>query len=235
MSVHVKVNPLAWESQFFGIDTVRLETGGDLPLERALQHPCALFQIKVPAEQTEIIDALHQHQFHLVEGEVDLSLTIKRTERQTGIRIARETQIAVLREAASVAFRQSRFRTPWFAPEDSARFYAQWIENAVRGTFDHQCLVASDESGALQGFVSLREVEGDARIGLLAVVPEAQGQSIGQRLMLAAADWGRARQLERLRVATQISNLTAMRLYLRSGARLESTAYWFYRRGHDSL
>ena len=72
-------------------------------------------------------------------------------------------------------------------------------------------------------------------IGLLAVVPEAQGQSIGQRLMLAAADWGRARQLERLRVATQISNLTAMRLYLRSGARLESTAYWFYRRGHDSL
>ncbi|ARF51730.1 MULTISPECIES: dTDP-4-amino-4,6-dideoxy-D-galactose acyltransferase [Pantoea] len=235
MSVHVKVNPLDWESQFFGIQSVRLETGGTLPLESALQHPCALFQIKVPADQTATIDALNQHQFQLVEGEAELSLTIKRTERQTGVRIARQGQIPALREAASQAFRQSRFRSPWFAPEESGRFYAQWIENAVLGTFDHQCLVACDDSGALQGFVSLREVDGDARIGLLAVVPAAQGQSIGQRLMLAAADWGRVRQLDRLRVATQISNLTAMRLYLRSGARLESTAYWFYRRGHDSL
>ncbi|MFB4357664.1 dTDP-4-amino-4,6-dideoxy-D-galactose acyltransferase [Pantoea sp. BS_4] len=235
MSVHVKVNPLDWESQFFGIQSVRLETGGTLPLESALQHPCALFQIKVPADQTATIDVLNQHQFQLVEGEAELSLTIKRTERQTGVRIARQGQIPALREAASQAFRQSRFRSPWFAPDESGRFYAQWIENAVLGTFDHQCLVACDDSGALQGFVSLREVDGDARIGLLAVVPAAQGQSIGQRLMLAAADWGRVRQLDRLRVATQISNLTAMRLYLRSGARLESTAYWFYRRGHDSL
>ena len=53
--------------------------------------------------------------------------------------------------------------------------------------------------------------------------------------MLAAADWARVRQLAQLRVATQLSNLTAMRLYLRSGARLDSTAYWFYRKGHDSI
>ena len=36
-------------------------------------------------------------------------------------------------------------------------------------------------------------------------------------------------------VMTQLSNLPAMRLYLRSGARLESTAYWFYRKGHDPI
>jgi len=229
MPVRVSINPLEWESDFFGVNSARIDLDGDFTLADALQQPVTLWQAKVPAERTDAIDALSQHGFQLVEGEADLAINIKRTERQVGVRIAREAQIPALREAASHAFRQSRFRAPWFNADDSGRFYAQWIENAVRGTFDHQCLVASDESGQLQGYVSMREVNGDARIGLLAVLPAAQGQGIGQRLLLAAADWGRVRQLERLRVATQLSNLTAMRLYLRSGARLESTAYWFYR------
>ncbi|WP_277977898.1 dTDP-4-amino-4,6-dideoxy-D-galactose acyltransferase [Pantoea endophytica] len=230
MPVRVNIDPLTWENEFFGQNSARLSLGGDLALAEALQQPYALWQVKVPAERVDAIDALSQHGFQLVEGEADLSLSIKHTERQTGVRIAREAQIPVLREAAAQAFSQSRFRAPWFAAVDSGRFYAQWIENAVRGTFDNQCLVACDEQGALQGFVSMREVDGDMRIGLLAVLPGAQGCGVGQRLLLAAADWGRVRQLTHLRVATQLSNLTAMRLYLRSGARLESTAYWFYRK-----
>ncbi len=112
MSVFVKISPLAWESQFFGLNSARLDFAGDLPLAVAVQHPCALLQIKIPAEQHEIIDAVNQHGFQLVEGEADLVLNIKRTERQTGVRIAREAQIPALREAAAQAFRQSRFRAP---------------------------------------------------------------------------------------------------------------------------
>ncbi|QDY40510.1 dTDP-4-amino-4,6-dideoxy-D-galactose acyltransferase [Candidatus Pantoea soli] len=230
MPVHVNINPLAWESDFFRQPVARLELDGALPLAGAIAQSDALLQVKVPAQRTAVIDALSLHGFQLVEGEADLALNIKRTERQTGVRIAREAQIPALRAAAAAAFSQSRFRAPWFDADDSGRFYAQWIENAVRGIFDNQCLIACDEQGALQGYVSMREVAGDVRIGLLAVLPDAQGKGVGQRLLLAAADWGRVRQLERLRVATQLSNLTAMRLYLRSGARLESTAYWFYRK-----
>ncbi|WP_336778598.1 dTDP-4-amino-4,6-dideoxy-D-galactose acyltransferase [Pantoea sp. USHLN256] len=230
MPVRVNINPLTWENDFFGQNSARLTLDGDLPLAEALEQPYALWQTKVPAERVEVIDALSQHGFQLVEGEADLAIGIKLTERQTGVRIAREAQIPALRAAAAQAFSQSRFRAPWFDAADSGRFYAQWIENAVRGTFDNQCLVACDEQGALQGFVSMREVDGDMRIGLLAVLPDAQGCGVGQRLLLAAADWGRVRQLAHLRVATQLSNLAAMRLYLRSGARLESTAYWFYRK-----
>ncbi|MDZ7279897.1 dTDP-4-amino-4,6-dideoxy-D-galactose acyltransferase [Pantoea eucrina] len=230
MSVCVNVASLEWESTFFEQSCARLVLDGETPLALALTQPYTLWQAKVPAARSDVIDALGQHGFHLVEGEADLAITLKRTERQTGVRIARDAHIPALRHAAQQAFSLSRFRAPWFQPEDSGRFYAQWIENAVRGTFDHQCLIACDEHGALQGFVSMREADGDMRIGLLAVLPDAQGRGVGQRLLLAAADWGRARQLERLHVATQLSNLTAMRLYLRSGARLESTAYWFYRK-----
>ncbi|MBA2817585.1 dTDP-4-amino-4,6-dideoxy-D-galactose acyltransferase [Candidatus Pantoea persica] len=235
MPVLVSINPLSWESAFFGVASARLDLDGELPLGEALCQPAELWQIKVPADRLDVIDAVSQYGFQLVEGEADLAMNIKSTERQSGIRIARESQTDALHAAASQLFVQSRFRAPWFAPDASARFYAQWIENAVRGTFDHQCLIASDEAGALQGFISLREVEDDVRVGLLGVLPQAQGNGVGQRLLLASADWGRVRQLNRLRVATQLSNLTAMRLYLRSGARLESTAYWFYRKGHDPI
>lgn len=235
MSIRVNINPLPWESDFFGLRTARVEFEGSHSLDAEAMRPWRLLQAKVPADRVDIIDALSQRGFQLAEGEADLSLNIRRTERQTSVRIAREAQIAALRAAAAHAFTRSRFRAPWFPAGASGDFYAQWIENAVCGTFDHQCLIAVDDAGELLGFVSLREMEGDARIGLLAVLPQAQGKGIGQRLMLAAADWGRVRQLNRLRVATQLSNLAAMRLYLRSGARLESTAYWFYRKGDDSI
>lgn len=235
MPPHVKVTPLAWESDFFSQTMVRLEPHGDLPLTEALCQRADLWQIKVPADSPALMDAVGRQGFQLAEGEADLSLAIARTERQEGVRIARESQIAALSQAAATLFTHSRFRAPWFAADASARFYARWIENAVRGTFDHQCLIACDGAGELQGFISLRETAGEVRVGLMGVLPQAQGKGIGQRLLLAGADWGRVRQLERLRVATQLSNLPAMRLYLRSGARLESTAYWFYRKGDDSI
>lgn len=48
----------------------------------------------------------------------------------------------------------SRFRAPRYAADASGRFYAQWIENAVRGTFDHQCLIYRHPEGDIRAFVS---------------------------------------------------------------------------------
>lgn len=230
MPVLVNINPLAWESNFFGLDTARLEIGGEIPLAEVLQQPYALLQAKISAEYSDVIDELSQNNFQLVAGEVNLAINIKRIEHQTGVYIAREVHTQVLRDAASQAFIQSRFRAPWFNPTDNGRFYAQWIENAIHGTFDNQCLIACDEHGALQGFISIRAVDSNAQVGLLAVLPHVQGNGIGHRLLLAATNWGYVHQLERLCMTTQLSNLKAIRFYLRSGAQLESTFYWFYRK-----
>ena len=118
----------------------------------------------------------------------------------------------------------SRFRAPWYAPDASGRFYAQWIENAVKGTFDHECLVFRANSGDIQAFVSLRQLnECEARIGLLA------GRGAGAELMQAARHWAAQRELTTLRVATQMGNTAALKRYILSGANVESTAYWLYR------
>ena len=141
-----------------------------------------------------------------------------------GAEIATEQDIPALRKMAALAFAQSRFRAPWYAPYDSGRFYARWIENAVKGTFDHVCLVFRTAGGQIQGFVSLRRLnEQEARIGLLA------GRGMGEKLMQAALHWAEQQQVSTLRVATQMGNTAALKRYIASGASIDATAYWLYR------
>ncbi|MEG1691292.1 MAG: dTDP-4-amino-4,6-dideoxy-D-galactose acyltransferase, partial [Hafnia sp.] len=131
---------------------------------------------------------------------------------------------------AAQAFALSRFRAPWYQAGDSARFYAEWVEKAVLGTFDHQCLLVLNTQMKPAGFVTLRALaNGEARIGLLAVAPEAAGLGIGKQLMQLAQNWCRDNNLSCLHVATQTGNIPALRLYIRSGAVIESSAYWLYR------
>lgn len=230
LSVEGQIAPLSWENSFFGLNSGLLTLAAGVPLETAQLQDYDLVQAKVLSQQTAELDALSSLGFRLVEGEADFVLGPSSGGRPAGIRIARKEQIPALREAASGAFAYSRFREPWYQPGDSARFYAQWIENAVLGTFDHQCLIAVSDTGALQGFISLRELaDGSGRIGLLATLPEAQGLGVGQRMIEAASDWCRARRLSRLHVATQLGNLPALRLYLRCGGVIARTAYWLYR------
>ena len=218
------VEPLDWESEFFGLQSaiVRLDDSAAELTTGALSG-WARVQAKIPADRSDWLDALQQLGFRLVEGEVDLALTV-RPGASVAAEVATEADIPALRDMAAQDFALSRFRAPWYPPQDSGRFYARWIENAVRGTFDHQCLLLRAESGDIRGYVSLRELnETDARIGLLA------GRGAGAELMQAALNWAQARGKKTVRVATQMGNTAALKRYIQSGANVESTAFWLYR------
>ncbi|MEL7885311.1 dTDP-4-amino-4,6-dideoxy-D-galactose acyltransferase [Serratia marcescens] len=243
MRVHATIEPLSWESEFFALDSAKLSFSSSAPaLAEADLAAYTLVQAKVPAQHLALADGLADLGFRLVEGEVDLVLALEHDHAvepgsvaQTS-RLATKADIPALRAAAAQAFTVSRFRMPWYQPDDSGRFYALWIEKAVLGTFDHQCLLALDEQGRPEGFVSLRNLGGrETRIGLLAAFPGASGRGVGARLMTAAIAECRRQGMQRLRVATQIGNIAALRLYQRQGAVIESTAYWLYRGRHDSI
>ncbi|MFC0226067.1 dTDP-4-amino-4,6-dideoxy-D-galactose acyltransferase [Serratia aquatilis] len=239
MSVHANIEPLSWESEFFHLNSAKLQFNDAAPLvSDAELDAFALVQAKIPAQRVDLADALARLQFRLVEGEVDFSLVIgtESASLSSTVRIAEPQDIPLLRAAAANVFAASRFRAPWYGQQDSGRFYATWIEKAVLGTFDHQCLLVLGSDGKPEGFVSLRDIgQQEARIGLLAALPGTQGKGTGSRLMAAAIAWCQQKRLQRLRIATQISNLAALRLYQRHGANIESTAYWFYRGLHDSI
>ncbi|MBU3892753.1 dTDP-4-amino-4,6-dideoxy-D-galactose acyltransferase [Serratia rhizosphaerae] len=240
MILRATVDPLTWESDYFRINSARLNIAASAPpLTAAALDRFTLVQAKIPSHRLDLADALTTFGFQLAEGEVDLVMQIgteTASKTASDVRSAAADDIPVLQAAAAQAFAASRFRAPWYRPADSGRFYATWIEKAVLGTFDHLCLLALDRQGQPEGFVSLRDIgDGEARIGLLAAFPGAGGKGIGSRLMTAAAAWCQQQQLQRLRVATQISNIAALRLYQRHGAVIDSTAYWLYRGSHDSI
>lgn len=223
-ALHGVLESLEWESVFFARPSAIVRWRENAPALQEVDFSAwQRVQAKIPADRADLLDALQQHGFQLVEGEVDLAITLTRHDA-SGAEIATEQDIPVLRQMAARAFAQSRFRTPWYAPDDSGRFYAQWVENAVKGTFDHVCLIFRAANGQIQGFVSLRKLnEREARIGLLA------GRGMGEKLMQAALHWAQLQQVETLRVATQVGNTAALKRYIASGANIDATAYWLYR------
>ncbi|HBR7714548.1 TPA: dTDP-4-amino-4,6-dideoxy-D-galactose acyltransferase [Klebsiella pneumoniae] len=224
MPVRASIDPLEWENRFFAVNSaiVRFDEHAPRLTPEALAG-WSRVQAKIAASDTVRLDALQRLGFQLVEGEVDLALPVG-SPADAGADVAVEADIAPLREQAAQAFAMSRFRAPWYAADASGRFYAQWIENAVCGTFDHQCLIYRHLEGDIRAFVSLRQITAtEARIGLLA------GRGAGAQLMQAARYWAASRGLSTLRVATQMGNTAALKRYILSGANVESTAYWLYR------
>ena len=224
MPVRANIEPLTWENQFFNVNSAIARLADDAsPLTAERLAGWSRVQVKITAHQMAELDALQQLGFQLVEGEIDLALPVTSTA-STQAQVAVESDIPALRQLAAQAFALSRFRAPWYASDVSGRFYAQWIENAVKGTFDNQCLIFRDDSQAIRAFVSLRELNAhEARIGLLA------GRGAGAELMQAAVRWAHTRGLSTLRVATQAGNIAALQRYIHSGANVVSTAYWLYR------
>ncbi|WP_440867483.1 dTDP-4-amino-4,6-dideoxy-D-galactose acyltransferase [Symbiopectobacterium purcellii] len=230
--IRAHLMPLAWESDFFALPSARLSFSDDAPaLTLGALNAYALVQAKVSASDLATIDALSVRGFQLAESEVDFCLPIDSGEVVLPAwRVADTADIAPLRDAAARVFLQSRFRAPWYCAADSGRFYAQWVENAVRGTFDDVCLIAHDAQGAPLGWVTLRQTQADqARIGLLAAWSGTAGGQ-GMPLMALARHWCQQRHVAHLWVATQLGNTRALRLYQRSGAQIHDTAHWFYRR-----
>ncbi|MBJ7223086.1 MULTISPECIES: dTDP-4-amino-4,6-dideoxy-D-galactose acyltransferase [unclassified Brenneria] len=233
-AIRATIEPLSWESEFFTLTSGKLNFSSSAPvLTSAALDRYALTQAKIPADNLALADALAAFGFRLVEGEVDLCLSLDdaaATAESLHPREAGRADIPLLRQAASQVFALSRFRSPWYQPADSGRFYAQWIENAVLGTFDNLCLLVENQAGQPQGWVTIRQLGGgEARLGLLGVFPGVAARGVGTQLMAVAERWCRQQGIQRLWVATQVGNVAALRLYLRRGARVESTAYWLYR------
>ncbi|MGL4860274.1 MAG: dTDP-4-amino-4,6-dideoxy-D-galactose acyltransferase [Enterobacteriaceae bacterium] len=244
MCVRGNMTPLEWENDFFSVASARLtlDPHGEV-VTQALLNAYPLVQAKLATSETQARDQLASLGFVLAEGEIDLQLSLtpgntmaEECGEQPLWQQAQQQHIGALRTVAEQVFTLSRFRPPWYQAQDNGRLYTEWVHKAVLGTYDHCCLLAIDEQGVMEGFVTLRHGEpGEARVGLLAVCPEHHGKGIGTKLIGIATHWCRQHQINQVRIATQISNIQALRLYIRCGALPVSSSYWFYRGYHDSI
>lgn len=217
-----------WETEFFDrrIGEVIFPKYAEFSF---LEENFELIQAKVGADEHEKIALLKQHGFEFVEGEIEFEWDLATVEKNLDWHIAGEEDIPILQMCFSHAFPHTRFQPPYFSSEENQRFYAEWIKNAVLGKFDDLCLIQRAGNGDLMGGISLKLQKKIAKVGLLNVIPEYQGQGIGKCLLQQAASWAVAQQADTLKITTQIGNLAAIGLYQSVGAKVVATRYWFYK------
>lgn len=226
---------LTWESEFFNISSARLSNiNSNSPTLFAKQLATyQRVQAKISAANYQGAMLLQQSGFIFVEGELDLFLPIPIPAlplAEINYTVAQSEDIPAIRDIAARSFQYSRFRQPWYSAEDNSRFYALWAEKGVMGQFDHCCLLVKDTKQQIQGFVTLKIVDdNDVRIGLLAVNAMMRNQQIGSRLLQSSIQWCQQHKKKGLWIATQSSNIPALRLYQKAGAIIEKSYYWFYR------
>jgi dTDP-4-amino-4,6-dideoxy-D-galactose acyltransferase len=220
---------LTWESEFFlkKIGEVVFENNwGEMLVEDLNRFD--LVQAKVNTDQIDRLDKLFDLDFRLSQSEVSFIYEVDKCDQNPDYRIADIEDMSAVQEIAKDVFCYSRFRPPWFDKKDKESLYSIWAEKAIRGIFDNVCLV-SGEKDLLFGFVTLRDNnDGTARIGLLAQKTKEHMNHCGRKLVQAAISWCSERQIVRLKVTTQLSNILAIRLYERTGAHIDSAAYWLY-------
>ncbi|CRK85741.1 wecD [Candidatus Providencia siddallii] len=245
MFVRANINILKWESEFFKRLIAKLDFIDNAKIISIYQlNQFDIVQVKIDSCKKVMINKLEKIGFFFVDGEINFLLKIGSGNiffnntlfKTDNIDIAKHSDIDLLCKAAEVVFNKSRFCEPWYSKKDSGRFYALWIKKAVLGEFDDICLLIKNSVGVILGFVSLRDIDiNTARIGVLAKIPGMYSENIGRKLMSAAFYWCLQHKKKYLNIVTQVSNIAAMNLYLRSGAFITSTEYWLYRGYNDSI
>jgi len=120
------------------------------------------------------------------------------------------------------------FKDTHFNQDRAAELYAKWIERDLN---EHHLMVATkiDQPEIPVGYVTCQmESENRGRIGLIAVDAQFRGQGLGRGLLNNALAYFESHGMSQVRVATQGSNVNALRLYEGAGFKTIETVAWFH-------
>ena len=121
----------------------------------------------------------------------------------------------------------SRFNVdPKIGRNKFEELYTKWIVKSVAKEIADDVLVYKIK-GKIAGFVTARQKNGRADIGIIAVDKSYRGKGIGKTLMKTAENFY-FNKLKLIQVVTQGNNLPAIKLYESCGYKQEKTEYFYH-------
>jgi dTDP-4-amino-4,6-dideoxy-D-galactose acyltransferase len=231
---------LTWDSDHWGFPVARLnghQLTGDTAREALLwceEHKVKCLYFAAEGTCAGTLHAAWANGFRCVDVRVDMQKTFPAGEavapHSGKLREARPDDLPALEQLARTAHEDTRFfKDANFDRTQAADLYALWVARDFR---EHKVFVAvsADDPQGLSGYVSASEGGNkEGRIGLVAVNPEARGRGLGRLLVGHAVSWCRSRGADSVKVATQATNVAAMRLYEQGGFRVADVKVWFHR------
>jgi dTDP-4-amino-4,6-dideoxy-D-galactose acyltransferase len=225
-----RLEPLAWDTEFFGVEIGRLAVAENLDplslaviLERARDRGLACLYLEASFENPDLLRFCARRGFYLV----DIKSTLEKAplaeagpEPDPDLTFFREERYYPDLEAISDALSlKSRFRyDPRFGESGALRLYREWLRRSFREDFCSDFLTAVVD-GRAAGFLTLRGKDNTSHVDLLAVADWAQGRGLGGRLLRAAEGRIKAAGRNRFLVVTQGHNIGAVRFYQNNGFR----------------
>jgi len=228
MKTPPRLEPLAWDTEFFGVKIGRVAAPETLDplslaaiLERAREQGMACLYFEASFDNPDLVRFCAKRGFYLVDIKSRLEkkpLAEVGPEQDPGLTFSREERYYPDLEAISDALSlKSRFRyDPRFGESGARRLYREWLRRSFREDFCSDFLSAVID-GRAAGFLTLRGKDHTSYIDLLAVADWAQGRGLGGRLLKAAEGRIKAAGRNRFLVVTQGHNIGAVRFYQNNG------------------
>jgi dTDP-4-amino-4,6-dideoxy-D-galactose acyltransferase len=232
---------LDWDSQFFGRRIGRLKNhrlSSELMPKidswySKQKIECVYFLADASDPETSRLAA--EHQFQFVDTRITLELMLSPANADlvprdsTVIREAESKDLPTLREMAGRLHRDSRFFfDKRFNAALSERMFQLWIEKSYAA--QDGCVLIAEYAKRVAGYIACRSRQTEpGQIDLIGVDNFAQGKGLATKLISAALQWFRTRNVQCVLVVTQERNVRAQRLYQRSGFVTRSVELWYHR------
>lgn len=238
------VEPLAWDSEHFGLPVARLTDPDPEPaalreaLETARIRGFRLVYWPAGAGRVASEDVLREFNGLLVDrkGTFAVDPIPAPPDRETMgpipiVEWPRQPPSESLLRLGVSAGLYSRFRVDPRIPAGAFdSLYRMWVTRSALGELADALLFAAAPEPEIPplGMVTIALDGPVGQIGLIAVRDEARGRGIGSMLMAAAHRWMLEHGARRATVVTQLDNEAAWRLYERSGYRLADLRNFYH-------
>jgi dTDP-4-amino-4,6-dideoxy-D-galactose acyltransferase len=229
------VEPLAWDSAFFGFPVARIdaEEPGREELEEAVEE-CARDGVRcayllLDAADARGSEAAQALGFVLRDVRVELDRPVGAADATLGdesvaIAEADAEQLPALEALVRERLTTSRFfADPGFARERCRELYAAFVRRGIEDAPARWTLATADASGCI-----VCHADDERGVGTIELVVASRPGEGGALVRAAVARFARAGLTSAL-VATQANNIAAQRSYQRAGFRTCRSALWFHR------
>ncbi|GAA3645902.1 GNAT family N-acetyltransferase [Asaccharospora irregularis] len=217
---------LEWDTNYFGVSAgkVILNIGlTEMQMCEVIKESCKydfitiinrnnrsennrLINIKTPAFLTDVNIQFSKSVTECFEIALETRLESNKAEDQCILEIAKNT------------FGHSRFFNDVYLDlNKSKNIYLNWTRNAFKEPDKYFITVYKDNTLAGYLLFSLRASLSEAVIELIAVDKVFRGQHVGQALINKLESYLLEQNIERIRVGTQVDNLSAINFYLSKG------------------
>jgi dTDP-4-amino-4,6-dideoxy-D-galactose acyltransferase len=226
---------LPWDSEFWGFPVARISspTLTEETLQYALawsaQNHIRCLYFAADGTSGETLRLAAAGGFRFVDMRVELEKApLSPAPAVAGIRRATPDDLPELLTIARASHRDTRFfKDLQFEQGRAADLYARWIEQDLRSQV--VLVAAAREERRVTGYVTCQLAGTAGRIGLIAVDGQAQGRGVGRALVQASLGWFADHSADHVRVATQATNVKALRLYESAGFMTAEVKAWFHR------